>query len=140
MHKCQRAVKFISTFVTLDNAGVSSIEMLTRLVGRQRGIERTIYEDMIGHLQTGIPLSESFDEEWFPSIMLRAVSGMESTERNSRRDMLLLLRRNLVTKVQVLSDKVILRFKLFGFAILFLVGICMIVGIYLPLMTINSIG
>lgn len=138
LNKAKRGIQFISAFITLDAAGVPALEFLTRIQAGIKKSERPIYTNMIDMLNGGKPLSETFDPEWFPKMLCRAVTGMEKAEREDRKEMLLLLRRNLMTRTSALSDKITIQFKLLGWLVLLLVAMNMLVGLYLPLMTIES--
>ncbi len=138
LHKAQRAVSFISTFLTLDTAGVPALEVLQRLKGAQNKLGQGIFQHMIDHVARGKPLSTSFQREWWPELMIRAVQGMEQSTPSRRGEMLKLLRENLMTKVQVLSDRTVITFKLIGFFYLAIVLTFMVGGVYFPLMTISG--
>lgn len=139
LHKAQRGVSFISTFLTLDGAGVPALEILQRLRSAQDKTGQMIFGAMIDHVALGKPLSTSFNGEWWPDLMIRAVQGMEQSTPSRRGEMLKLLRENLMTKVQVLSDRTVVAFKLIGFIYLAFVLTFMVGGVYFPLMTISGV-
>lgn len=136
--KAKRGIDFISSFMTLDNAGVPALEFLNRVMAGLPKKEKHVYQEMIDAVSAGKPLSETFNEEWFPRMMCRAVTGMEKSEREGRRENLLLLRKNLMSSVEALSDKITKQFKLLGWLMMFIVAANMLIGLYLPLMTLSA--
>lgn len=138
LHKAQRATRFVSTYTTLDYAGIPATELIDRLQQTSSGVERAVFAELNKQISKGKPLSESFDHEYFPDIMIRCLFGMEMLDRERRRDTLELLQSNLVTTVDILSDSLVSRTKLVAWIVVGLVLIMVLVGFYYPLVTLSS--
>lgn len=138
LNKTQRAVKFLSTYTTLDGAGVSATEMLTRLRDGSKGEDRDVYAHLLGEVQRGRSLSEAFIPAHFPDLMIRCLYGMESLDKAKKADTFSTLQTNLLTQVDILQDSVVNTFKTVAMLVMFTVLIIVLTGIYFPLMTISQ--
>lgn len=137
LNKTRRAVRFISTYSTLDFAGVPAAELLSKLRDSSSGEDRHAYSNLYDQVDKGKALSESFQAEFFPDLMIRCLYGMESLDRQSRRESLDMLQGNLMTSVEILAETVVSRFKLMAFVTLAIVLGIILTGVYYPLITLS---
>lgn len=137
LNKTRRAVRFISTYATLDFAGVPAAELLAKLRDSSSGEDKAAYAVLYDQVAKGKALSESFDPQFFPDLMIRCLYGMEALDRNSRRESLDMLQGNLFTSVEILAETVVARFKLIAFVTLAIVLGIILTGVYYPLITLS---
>lgn len=140
LDRCRRAVQFLSAYIPLDGAGIGSIEILRSFrENAPNALERQLFASQIEQTLAGKPLSETFDSTRFPDVFINAVRGIEKApDATVRKNVLGLIRRNILTLTDITAERLMVMFKVIQWAmVIFVIGL-MVVGVYLPLMTIHQ--